>query len=129
MGDLFHLLARMYHVLLHRLQHAISAVMQLVGLIYRDSVHRHRFLFGLCRCRLYHSVGKAGIAKEDLMDLRDWIAFFACLVICGTFYGSVGCVLVTLSGSKWERAIWITFMALSFYASWAIIDYILMLVK
>ncbi len=63
------------------------------------------------------------------MDLRDWIAFFACLIICGTFYGSVGCVLVTLSGSKWERAIWITFMALSFYASWAIIDYILMLVK
>lgn len=63
------------------------------------------------------------------MDLRDWIAFFACLIICGTFYGSVGCVLVILSGSKWERAIWITFMALSFYASWAIIDYILMLVK
>lgn len=69
------------------------------------------------------------LVKEDLMDLRDWIAFFACLVICGAFYGSVGCVLVTLSGSKWERAIWITFMALSFYASWAIIDYILMLVK
>lgn len=53
----------------------------------------------------------------------------ACLLICGGFYGLVVYMFVVLSGSKWERLIWILFTVISFYSSYIVIDFIVTLVK
>lgn len=60
------------------------------------------------------------------MDLRAIGSPFlpACLLICGGFYD-----MVVLSGSKWERLIWILFTVISFYSSYIVIDFIVTLVK
>lgn len=63
------------------------------------------------------------------MGIGKWVTFFSCLLACITFYYTICSALIALSCSKWDRVIGILFTAIGFYSSYAVIDFIVTLVK
>lgn len=63
------------------------------------------------------------------MGIGKWVTFFSCLLACIMFYYPICSALIALSCSKWDRVIGILFTAIGFYSSYAVIDFIVTLVK
>lgn len=63
------------------------------------------------------------------MGIGKWVTFFSCLRARITFYYIICSALIMLSCSKWDRVIGILFIAIGFYLSYVVIDFIVTLVK